>query len=52
MSRFLRIKCECGSEQIVFGNASRVVKCLMCEKVLSKPTGSRAKVFGKVLKVL
>ena len=52
MSRFLRVKCECGNEQNIFGNASSVVKCSMCEKVLAEPKGSRAVVHGKILSVL
>ncbi len=54
-SRFLRIKCECGNEQNVFGNASRQVKCLVCNALLAKPTGSRVSLAGgkgKVSKVL
>ena len=52
MSRFLRVKCECGNEQNVFGNASSIVKCQMCKKVLAEPHGSRAVVYGKILGVL
>ena len=54
-SRFLRIKCECGNEQNVFGNASRKVKCLVCGSLLASPTGSRVSLAGgkgKVSKVL
>lgn len=54
-SRFLRIKCECGNEQNVFGNASKEVKCLVCGASLAKPTGSRVSLEGgkgKVTKVL
>jgi small subunit ribosomal protein S27e len=52
-SKYLKVKCgECGNEQNVFGNAATVVKCLMCDKVLAEPTGSRAKIYGKILKVL
>jgi small subunit ribosomal protein S27e len=52
MSRFLRVKCECGSEQNVFGNATLEVKCGHCKKTLATPTGGRVKILGKVLKVL
>lgn len=52
MSRFLRLKCECGNEQNVFGNATSPVKCAMCSKVIAEPTGSRAKVNAKIIKVL
>ena len=52
MSRFLRVKCECGNEQNLFGNASSEVKCSVCEKVLAEPRGARALVHGKILSVL
>ena len=52
MSRFLRVKCECGNEQNIFGNATMKVECLQCKKPLAVPTGGRVKILGKVLKVL
>ena len=52
MSRFLRVKCKCGNEQNVFGNATMKVLCLQCKKQLAAPTGGRVKILGKVLKVL
>lgn len=52
MSKFLRVKCTCGNEQNIFGNASSAVKCVVCNKTLAEPTGSRAKVYGKVVKVM
>lgn len=53
MSRFLRVRCECGNEQTVFGNATTKVYCSSCGAQLTEPTGSRAKVIhGKVIKVL
>lgn len=54
-SRFLRIKCNCGNEQNVFGHATSDVKCLVCGETLARPTGSRIKIAegkGKVVKVL
>lgn len=52
MSRFIRVKCECGNEQNIFGNAASEVKCLGCQKLLAVPRGGRVKVLGKVVKVL
>ena len=52
MGRFLRVKCDCGNEQNIFGNSSTVVKCMVCNRMLAEPTGSRAKVHGKIVKVL
>jgi small subunit ribosomal protein S27e len=52
MSKFLRVKCECGNEQNIFGNSSTAVRCLVCNRVLAEPMGSRAKVHGKIVRVL
>ncbi|MHA1377277.1 MAG: 30S ribosomal protein S27e [Candidatus Helarchaeota archaeon] len=52
-SRFLRVKClDCGSEQIIFGCASTVVHCLVCDKVLTQPRGSKAKIKTQIISVL
>ncbi len=32
-SKFIKVRCpKCKNEQIIFGNASDVVKCLVCDK--------------------
>ncbi len=52
-SRFLRVECvDCGNEQVIFGNASTVVRCHICGRVLAKPTGGKAKVLTKIKEVL
>jgi small subunit ribosomal protein S27e len=52
-SKFLRVKCnDCGSEQVVFGNAASEVRCLVCGKALAKPGGGKAAMVAKVTKVL
>jgi len=52
-SKFLKVKCnDCGSEQMIFGNAASEVKCLVCGKALAKPLGGKAAVLAKVTKVL
>ena len=52
-SKFLQVKCpNCGNEQIIFSHAAQVVKCLVCDQVLAEPTGGKAEVKGKVVKVL
>ncbi|RLF08215.1 MAG: 30S ribosomal protein S27e [Thermoprotei archaeon] len=50
-SRFVLVKCpDCENEQIIFDRASTVVHCLMCGRVLARPTGGKAVFEGKVLK--
>ncbi len=52
-SRFVKVKCnDCSKEQIVFGKASTIVKCLNCGSVLVEPRGSKAKINAKIVKVL
>lgn len=53
MSKFLSVQCaKCKAKQVIFGNATTVVKCISCGAVLSEPTGGRAEVKGKILEVL
>ena len=52
-SKFIKIRCpKCKNEQVMFGKATATVKCLVCEKVLAKPTGGKAKVKAQILEVL
>jgi len=51
-SKFILVKChDCGNEQIVFGNASTVVRCNVCDGILAEPTGGRSKIKGEILDV-
>jgi small subunit ribosomal protein S27e len=52
-SKFLRVKCpDCGNEQVVFGNATNVIKCNICGAVLAEPTGGKANIKGEILAAL
>jgi len=52
-SKFIKIRCpKCKNEQIIFGKASSKVKCLVCNKTLSEPTGGKGKVKARILEVL
>jgi small subunit ribosomal protein S27e len=52
-SKFIKVRCaKCKNEQIIYGNASQVVKCLVCGKELAYPTGGKSKISGRVLEVL
>jgi len=47
-SRFLKVKCpDCSNEQVIFGSAATVVKCLACGKTLAKPIGGKAEILTK-----
>lgn len=52
-SKFIKVRCsKCKNEQIIFGNASNVILCLVCNKELAYPTGGKAKISARVLEVL
>ena len=52
-SKFIKLRCpKCKNEQIIFGKAASTVKCLVCGKVLTEPTGGKAKIRARVLEVL
>ncbi|MEM3411922.1 MAG: 30S ribosomal protein S27e [archaeon] len=44
MSSFIEITCpDCNQKQVVFSHPSRNVVCLVCGKLLVKPTGGKGK---------
>ena len=51
-SKFIQVKCKCGSDQIIFGSAASVVKCINCDAILARPTGGKADIKTKITKVL
>ncbi len=52
-SRFIKVRCpSCGNEQVIFDHTTFPVRCLVCGKLLVKPTGGKAKILGEVVKIL
>lgn len=51
-SKFLKLRCKCKNEQIVFGKCSTVVNCLVCNQVIAEPTGGKTNVKARLLEVL
>lgn len=52
-SKFVKVKCnDCENEQIIFGHASTVVKCLVCGRTLAEPRGGKAEIKTQVVEVL
>ena len=52
-SKFIKVRCpKCKNEQIVFGKAATIVKCLVCNRVIAEPTGGKIKVKARILEVL
>ncbi len=52
-SKFIKIRCpKCKNEQVIFGKASTMVKCLVCDKNVAEPTGGKSRVKARILEVL
>jgi small subunit ribosomal protein S27e len=52
-SRFIKVRCpKCKNEQIIFGKSTSIVKCLVCDKALSEPTGGKGRIKARILEVL
>lgn len=52
-TKFLKIKCpRCSSNQIVYGKSSTSIKCGICNYMLLKPKGGKAKIRAPVKEVL
>lgn len=48
-NNFVKVKCKCKNEQVVFSRAASVVKCLVCNEVLVQPTGGNANIKAEVI---
>ncbi|MGD0953124.1 MAG: 30S ribosomal protein S27e [Methanotrichaceae archaeon] len=52
-AKFIKVKCnDCENVQIIFGNASTVVKCLVCGRTLAEPRGGRAEIKTTIVEAL
>lgn len=51
-SKFLKVECECGNNQIIFNKACTIVKCFKCNKILAKPKSGKAEILARVVEVL
>lgn len=52
-SAFLAVQCpKCGTEKILFSHTTREVRCENCGEVLTKPTGGKAVIYGKIIRRL
>ncbi len=52
-SKFIKVRCsKCKNEQIIFGNSSSIVSCLVCAKEVAYPTGGKSRISARVLEVL
>ena len=50
--KFIKVRCECKNEQIVFDRAATKVDCLVCGETLAESRGGKAKITARTLEVL
>ncbi|MBU0953586.1 MAG: 30S ribosomal protein S27e [Nanoarchaeota archaeon] len=46
--KFIRVKCKCKNEQVIFEKATTTVRCLVCQEPLVKVTGGKADILVAV----
>lgn len=51
-TKFMKVRCNCKNEQIIFGKCATVVNCLVCGKPLAHPVGGKSQIEARVLEVL
>ena len=51
-SKYVKVKTECGNEQIIFLNGSSEVKCLVSGDVIAKPSGGRLRIIEEKAKII
>lgn len=50
--KYLKVKCKCGAEQVVFSHTTSIVNCNSCKEPLAHPSGGAAVVHGDVVEEL
>ncbi|NQZ85612.1 MAG: 30S ribosomal protein S27e [Nanoarchaeales archaeon] len=48
-SGFLKVKCECGNEQNMFGKSAMEVSCNGCGKTIGQPTGGKTAISAEIV---
>ena len=51
-SKFVKVKTECGNEQIIFLSGTTAVKCLVSGDIIAKPTGGRLEIIEGKAKII
>ncbi|MBT3984719.1 30S ribosomal protein S27e [archaeon] len=50
--KFIKVRCKCKNEQIIFGKCSSKIDCLVCGEPLALATGGKSKIEAQVIEVL
>lgn len=52
-STFIKLRCEeCNNEQKIFDKPNRDIHCLICDNILAKSTGGKAKIEAEIIEEL
>ena len=47
--KFIKVRCKCKNEQVIFDKPATVVRCLVCNEIIAEPAGGKADVRADVL---
>ena len=50
--KFVKVRCKCKNEQVIFERAATKVHCLVCGELLATPKGGKADFVARALEVL
>jgi len=50
--KFIKVRCKCKNEQIIFGKCSSEINCLVCGKPLATASGGKSKIEAQVIEIL
>lgn len=51
-SKYLKVKCKCGNEQVIFSHATQKIDCSQCKETIAEPKGGRANILAKIVEEL
>lgn len=51
-SKFVKIRCKCKNEQIIFGKCATEIKCLVCGEILAESTGGKSNIKARILEIV
>ena len=52
MSKFLRVRCDCGEDMVVYGDSKTEIYCEKCGNLVAEPKGGRAVINCRIIEVL
>jgi len=50
--KYLKVKCKCGNEQIIFSHTTHKIECSGCKEVIAEARGGKANVLAKIMEEL